>query len=138
MFRSAMTILGGLGWALAGPAEACRAPQFHDYLVRTHIPSGLRPDLTILDLEFQNIDPRDSYQMSTAVVQARVRRVVRGSFPGKTISVRLLGSSCSFPFQNDTAGLVVGLLKPEKGRLLFYALSEHTRDARRASERVSR
>lgn len=45
------------------------------------------------------------------IAEARVRRVVRGAYDGRTVRVFLLSSTCSDPFMFGTSGLIIGSVR---------------------------
>lgn len=127
-------VSGRLGRFVSAPvsASACLLPDNYGVIVYHDLPPSplaQASEIVILDVAFKAIDNPNDYYARTAIVPARVRRVVRGRFAGDIVHVRLNGWSCDHPFLDGTAGMIIGVVTPDaEGRALLHPLGETVGD----------
>ena len=111
--------IAGMLLAVAAPGDACLSPRHVMAIVHSGLPERLPPDLFVAELDFAAAEESALYGEG---IPARVRRVVQGEDPGEVLRVRALHrTSCSRPFANGTAGLVVGRLRRDAdGELVLH------------------
>ncbi|WP_288758317.1 hypothetical protein [uncultured Brevundimonas sp.] len=107
---AAIVVAGLVGFA--NPASACRWIGNHRALVHSAAPLMLPAGAIALDVE---IEPEDDDSLYLNGLTARVRRVVAGDFDRAIVTLRLKArGSCDHPFENGSAGLIVGFLMPDE------------------------
>ena len=111
--------IAGMLIAAAAPADACLSPRHVMAIVHSGLPERLPPDLFVAELDFATADASALYEEG---IPARVGRVIQGEDPGEFLRVKALQrTSCSHPFANGRAGLVVGRLRRDaSGGLVLH------------------
>lgn len=92
----------------ATSALACEDPYNIDGIVYDDIPANTPSSALILDVEFE---PAALENWHGGVIEARVRRVVQGTFTGDRVRVGIINSSCLWPFVYGTEGLIIGQMR---------------------------
>lgn len=102
--------------AVASPASACRSPAGVLAIVHNAVPNRIPEGAVVLDVDF----PPTARSQGSVAIEARVRRVVHGTFTGRSVRVRAdRRSSCHYPFSNGRSGLIVGHLRERDGMPVF-------------------
>lgn len=95
-------------FALCGTALACLGSNLHHGIVYDDVPASTPADAVVLDVVFD----QTAYDRLTwpPIIEAHVRRVVRGHYGNETVRVWLNESSCDSPFVFGIEGLIIGTL----------------------------
>ncbi len=94
---------------LAYPSDAtgCPSPAGVVAIIHDAAPSRVPEETLVLDVVFE-----DGPAVPRGLVEARIRRVVHGTFSGRSVLVRAdRPTSCHYPFSNGRSGLIVGHLR---------------------------
>lgn len=112
--------LGSALVVLAYPSDAsgCPSPAGVVAIIHDAVPARIPEGTLVLNVVFE-----DGPAVQWGLVEARIRRVVHGTFSGQSVLVRAdRRTSCHYPFSNGRSGLIVGHLREMDGVPVLHPL----------------
>lgn len=107
-----------VGLACPSDASGCPTPAGVVAIIHDAVPARVPEGALVLDVVFEN-----GSAVPWGLVEARIRRVVHGTFSGRSVLVRAdRRTSCHYPFSNGRSGLIVGHLREMDGTQVLHPI----------------
>jgi hypothetical protein len=133
-----LSVIFFLACLAGGEAFACRTPSSFYTIIFDEVPTSLDAPL-VVEVTITGIsEPPSLSRPGSAVMDARVDRVVKGPVADKTLRLAVVLSDCS-TFGVGSHGIVLGTLRHDaKGRLELVPIQETAGEYRLRKEREHR